>query len=69
MRAINSLMRAKVFFHEEVFFSYLVKPMVILSGSVADPGCLFRIILFHPGSQFPDPGYKRFRIPDPHQRI
>jgi hypothetical protein len=28
-----------------------------------DPGSEF----FHPGSQIPDPGSKRFRIPDPHQ--
>jgi hypothetical protein len=35
--------------------------------SVADPGCLSRIRLFP--SRIPDPWTKRFRIPDPHQRI
>jgi len=40
---------------------------ISISGSVADLGCLFRI----PDRNFsiPDPGSKRFRIPDPHQKI
>ncbi len=36
-------------------------------SDVADPGCLSRIKIFP--SRIPDPGSKRYRIPDPHQRI
>jgi hypothetical protein len=39
-------------------------PLVVIC-CVADPGCLSRIRIF----SIPDPGSKRFRIPDPHQRI
>ncbi len=41
----------------------------ILKNSVADPGCLSGILDLN--FSFPDPGYKRFQIPDPdpHQRI
>ncbi len=39
----------------------------LLTRSVADSGCLSRIRIFP--ERIPGPGSKRFRIPDPHQRI
>jgi hypothetical protein len=36
-----------------------VQIKIIILGSVADPGCLSRILIFtHPGSRIPDPGSK-----------
>ncbi len=41
------------------------KHSVMVTGSVADPGCLTRIPIF----SIPDPKFFSSRIPDPHHRI
>jgi hypothetical protein len=51
---------------EQLGNSYYYLPTLVAS-SVADPGCLSRNL--DPNFSIPDPGSKRFRIPDPHHRI
>ncbi len=68
----NSVLGQKMYFFitQKIDFLYLEKTMVILSGSVADPGCLSRIRIFpsripDPGTRIPDPGPQIKKIPDP----